>query len=306
LGHNMVRVGRTPYLRVVPQKETFNLDSLPRNPKLPGEGALEELRSLVGLEKVKDLIFEVYAFAEVQKKRERAGLANEKVVLHMIFRGNPGTGKTTIARILGRLLRDAGILEKGHVVEVERADLVGEYIGHTAHRTREQIRKAQGGILFIDEAYSLCRGGEKDFGKECVDCIVKGMEDNAKETVFILAGYPSEMEQFLRSNPGLRSRFPIHLDFPDYSVDELTRIAEMMLRKREYRLSADAASLLEAIVREKKAQEVTPSNARMVRNLIEKAIRRQAVRLIRDKAFTRQDLMMLTARELIEASSTLV
>lgn len=206
-----VRAGRTPYLRVVPHKETFDLESFPLGPKSSSEGALEELKSLVGLEKVKELIYEVYAFAEIQKKRERAGLLNEKVVLHMIFKGNPGTGKTTIARILGRLLHNAGILEKGHVVEVERADLVGEYIGHTAHRTREQIKKAQGGILFIDEAYSLSRGGEKDFGKECVDCIVKGMEDNAKETIFILAGYPSEMEQFLRSNPGLRSRFPIHL-----------------------------------------------------------------------------------------------
>lgn len=301
-----VRAGRTPYLRVVPHKETFDLESFPLGPKSSSEGALEELKSLVGLEKVKELIYEVYAFAEIQKKRERAGLLNEKVVLHMIFKGNPGTGKTTIARILGRLLHNAGILEKGHVVEVERADLVGEYIGHTAHRTREQIKKAQGGILFIDEAYSLSRGGEKDFGKECVDCIVKGMEDNAKETIFILAGYPSEMEQFLRSNPGLRSRFPIHLEFPDYSVEELTRIAELMLRKREYRLSPDAASLLERIVSERRSQEVIPSNARMVRNLIEKAIRRQAVRLVRDKAFTRHDLMLLTARELMEASIALV
>jgi stage V sporulation protein K len=306
LVEDRVRAGRTPYLRVVPHKETFDLESLPLGPRSSSEGALEELKSLVGLEKVKELIYEVYAFAEIQKKRERAGLQNEKVVLHMIFKGNPGTGKTTIARILGRLLHNAGILEKGHVVEVERADLVGEYIGHTAHRTREQIRKAQGGILFIDEAYSLSRGGEKDFGKECVDCIVKGMEDNAKETIFILAGYPSEMEQFLRSNPGLRSRFPIHLEFPDYSVEELTRIAEMMLRKREYRLSADAASLLERIVSERRSQEVVPSNARMVRNLIEKAIRRQAVRLVRDKAFTRHDLMLLTARELMEASIALV
>jgi len=306
LDQNAIKTRRTPYLRVVPQKEAYELEGFSFNQRAQGQSALEELESLVGLEKVKDLIYEVYAFAEVQKKREKIGLASDKVVLHMIFKGNPGTGKTTIARILGKLLRNAGILEKGHVVEVERADLVGEYIGHTAQRTREQIRKAQGGILFIDEAYSLCRGGEKDFGKECVDCIVKGMEDYAKETVFILAGYPAEMEEFLRSNPGLRSRFPIHLEFPDYSVSELTQIAELMLRKREYRLSQDAVDLLEDIIREKKAQEIVPSNARMVRNLIEKAIRRQAVRLVRDRAFTRHDLMMLTARELLEASISLV
>lgn len=310
MGHNTVRAGRTPHLRVVPQavpqKEASGLGGFPLSQRSPVQGALEELESLVGLERVKELIYEVYAFAEVQKKRQKIGLVSDKVVLHMIFKGNPGTGKTTIARILGRLLRDAGLLEKGHVVEVERADLVGEYIGHTAQKTRDQIRKAQGGILFIDEAYSLSRGGEKDFGKECVDCIVKGMEDNARETVFILAGYPSEMEEFLRSNPGLRSRFPIHLEFPDYSVSELTQIAELMLRKREYRLSPDAVALLEDIVREKKDREIVPSNARMVRNLIEKAIRRQAVRLVRDRAFTRHDLIMLTARELMEASVTLV
>jgi stage V sporulation protein K len=305
LSQNLLRTAKSPYLRVVPQVRSSDIDLLPA-PFQSKEGALEELRSLVGLERVKDLIYEVYAFAEIQKKRERAGLVTDKVVLHMVFKGNPGTGKTTIARILGRLLADAGLLEKGHVIEVERADLVGEYIGHTAQRTKEQIKKAQGGILFIDEAYSLSRGGEKDFGKECIDCIVKGMEDNAKETVFILAGYPMEMEQFLRSNPGLRSRFPIHLEFPDYSAEELMQIAEVMLRKREYRLSLEASSMLERIIREKRDVEPVPSNARMVRNLIEKAIRRQAVRLIKDRTFTRQDLVMLTPRELLEASLDVV
>ncbi|QUL99518.1 MAG: AAA family ATPase [Candidatus Fermentithermobacillus carboniphilus] len=218
------------------------------------------------------------------------------------MKGNPGTGKTTVARIIGRLLFEAGLLEKGHVVEVERADLVGEYIGHTAQKTREQIRKALGGILFIDEAYSLARGGEKDFGKECIDCIVKGMEDHSRDMVFILAGYPAEIEQFLRTNPGLRSRFPIHLDFPDYSVEELVQIACLMLQKRDYKLSPEAYGVLENIIREKIETETVPSNARMVRNLIEKAIRRQAVRLVREGAFSRQDLMLITSKELLEAS----
>lgn len=302
---NAVRGMRSPHLRVIPGPSAADFREL--SASLDGKpGAIEELNSLIGLSQVKNLVYEIFAYTEIQKKREKAGLLNEKAVLHMVFKGNPGTGKTTIARIVGRLLFEAGLLQKGHVVEVERADLVGEYVGHTAQRTRDQIRKAQGGILFIDEAYSLCRGGDKDFGKECVDCIVKGMEDAARDTVFILAGYPLEMEQFLRSNPGLRSRFPIHLEFPDYSVEELMKIAELMLRKREYRLSPDALSVLEGIVRDKMIEETVPANARLVRNLVEKAIRRQAVRLLRDKSFTRTDLMLLTAWELIEAANDVI
>lgn len=268
-----------------------------------GESALDELNSLIGLSHVKDLVFEIYAFSEVQKRRAKAGLLGDGTILHMVFKGNPGTGKTTIARIIGKLLFEAGLLDKGHVVEVERADLVGEYIGHTAQKTREHMRRALGGILFIDEAYSLARGGEKDFGKECIDCIVKGMEDHAKDVVVILAGYPGEMERFLRTNPGLRSRFPIHLSFPDYTVDELAQIACLMLKKRDYRLSDDSHILIQNIFSERLDQESVPSNARMVRNLIEKAIRRQAVRLVRDSYFSRQDLMLITARDLLEAST---
>ena len=298
---SIARAPRGPHLVVVPQAQPVDLREIPR-PAQNKESALDELNSLVGLTQVKNLVFEIYAYSEVRKKREKAGLSNENTVLHMVFKGNPGTGKTTVARIIGRLLFEAGLLQKGHLVEVERADLVGEYVGHTAQRTREQIRKAQGGILFIDEAYSLVRGGEKDFGKECIDCLVKGMEDNANDTVFILAGYPSEMEQFLRSNPGLRSRFPIHLDFPDYTVEDLLKIADLMVRKRDYRFSDDARATLEDIVKDKMSRETIPSNARLVRNLIEKAIRRQAVRLVREKCFTRQDLMLITSRELLEAA----
>ena len=266
------------------------------------QSALEELNALIGLSHVKELIFEIYAFSEIQKRRGKAGLAEENTILHMIFKGNPGTGKTTIARILGRLLFEGGLLPKGHIIEVERADLVGEYIGHTAQKTREHIRKALGGILFIDEAYSLARGGEKDFGKECIDCIVKGMEDHAQQMVFILAGYPKEMEHFLSTNPGLRSRFPIHLSFPDYTIDELVQIAGLMLEKREYRLSHESHTVLKNIIREKISQERIPSNARMVRNLVERAIRRQAVRLVKEGSFSRKDLMLITPRELLETS----
>jgi stage V sporulation protein K len=292
---------RGPNLRLIQEKGPVDFSQVP-GVNLGKESVLEELNSLVGLTKVKELIFEIYAFAEVQKRRERLGLSTQKTVLHMIFKGNPGTGKTTIARIIGKLLHEAGLLEKGHVVEVERADLVGEYIGHTAQKTKEQIRKAQGGILFIDEAYSLCRGGDKDFGKECIDCIVKGMEDHAKETVFILAGYPTEMEYFVRSNPGLRSRFPIHLDFPDYSLQELMKIADLMLKQRDYRLSMESRTTLQEIISRQMRTESVPSNARMVRNIIERSMRRQAVRLIRANSFTRQDLIMIAPEELLEAS----
>ncbi len=311
-GINIAVHGNRPVLRVVSTRgarlyeDTKTQDRLfkgfSKSSHFLGESALEELNSLVGLSHIKELIFEIYAFSEVQKRRSKAGLAQENTILHMIFKGNPGTGKTTIARILGRLLFQGGLLAKGHVVEVERADLVGEYIGHTAQKTRESIRKALGGILFIDEAYSLARGGEKDFGKECIDCIVKGMEDHAKDMVFILAGYPREIESFLNTNPGLRSRFPIHLSFPDYTVDELVKIACLMLKKREYRLADGLLPLLENIIKEKIEQETIPSNARMVRNLIEKAIRRQAVRLVSDGSFSRQDLMLITSRELLESS----
>lgn len=191
------------------------------------EEALRELNSLIGLHKVKEIIYEIYAFSQLQMKRKKEGLATDSIVLHMIFKGNPGTGKTTVARILGKLLKGMGVLEKGHVVEVERADLVGEYIGHTAHRVRENVKKALGGILFVDEAYSLARGGEKDFGKEAIDTLVKEMEDNRNKFILILAGYKHEMEYFLNTNPGLRSRFPIQIDFPDYTIEELLQIAEI-------------------------------------------------------------------------------
>ena len=179
---------------------------------------------------MKKLVRELQAFLEIQRRRTEARLVAQPVALHMVFKGNPGTGKTTVARVLGRIFHVMDVLPKGHLVECERADLVGQYIGHTAQRTREYIQKAMGGVLFIDEAYSLARGGEKDFGKEAIDTLVKAMEDHKDEFVVILAGYRAEMEFFLASNPGLRSRFPIHMEFPDYTCDELLQIAALHVR----------------------------------------------------------------------------
>lgn len=264
-------------------------------------GALEELHGLTGLGRVKALISELQAFLEVQKRRKAAGLRTEPQSLHMVFRGNPGTGKTTVARLVARLFKEMGLLEKGHLVEVERADLVGEYIGHTAQRVREQVKRALGGVLFVDEAYSLARGGEKDFGREAIDALVKAMEDHRHNLVLILAGYRDEMEGFLQKNPGLRSRFPIHIDFPDYSADELVRIAEGMAADRDYRLSEEARRRLWEILSSPSGRvHGAEGNARFVRNLIERAVRRQAVRLVEGREWSggREALMLLLPADL--------
>ncbi|GAW91484.1 stage V sporulation protein K [Calderihabitans maritimus] len=260
---------------------------------------LKELDDLIGLTEIKDLVKEIVAYVEIQKIRAKERLATEPTVLHMIFRGNPGTGKTTVARIIGKLFKELGVLQKGHLVEVERADLVGEYIGHTAQKTREQVKRAMGGILFIDEAYSLARGGEKDFGKETIDVLVKAMEDHKNNLILILAGYKEEMDWFLRTNPGLRSRFPIHLDFPDYTIPELMAIAHLMLERRQYKLSPEAETELEKILRKEAIFGHEHSgNARLVRNIIEKAIRRQAVRLVQEEKLTRQELMSINLEDI--------
>jgi stage V sporulation protein K len=264
------------------------------------QAIMNELDQLIGLRQVKTLVKEIYAFIQIQQKRQTVKLATEPIVMHMIFKGNPGTGKTTVARILARLLREMGVLTKGHLIEVERADLVGEYIGHTAQKTRDHVKKALGGILFIDEAYSLARGGEKDFGKEAIDTLVKAMEDHKNDFVLILAGYDYEMETFLRTNPGLPSRFPIVLNFEDYSEHELMQIADLMLRKREYKLSHEASSKLRSHLRTSATDgRRNFSNARMVRNVIERAVRLQAVRLLEAPSPTRDELMRIETEDLV-------
>lgn len=262
---------------------------------------LNELDQLIGLSNVKKLVCEIQAFVEIQKLRQKEKLMYEPMVLHMIFKGNPGTGKTTVARIIGRLFKEINVLPKGHLIEVERADLVGEYIGHTAAKTRDQIKKALGGILFIDEAYSLARGGEKDFGKEAIDSMVASMENNKDNLIIILAGYQDEMDYFLETNPGLRSRFPIHISFPDYSINELMEIADLMLKQRQYIVAPLAHEQLIKILEKQTQQHEHSGNARLVRNLIERAMRHQAVRLVGKKNISRQDLMTIHKEDLTEA-----
>lgn len=255
--------------------------------------------SFVGLDSLKTTIKEIYATILINEKRKEIGLKDSKQVLHMLFKGNPGTGKTTVARTLAKIYYDMNILSKGHFIEAERADLVGEYIGQTAQKTRAIIQKAMGGILFIDEAYSLARGGEKDFGKEAIDTLVKHMEDNHDDFVLILAGYPYEMDRFLTFNPGLESRFPFILEFDNYEADQLMEIASRMAKEREYDLSREASRELRNHLYQKLYEKNRNfSNARYVRNVIERAIRMHAVRLLKQNSHTPKDLMLLTGNDL--------
>lgn len=260
----------------------------------------EAFSSFVAMDEIKTTIKQVYATLVINEKRRELGITSNKQVLHMLFKGNPGTGKTTIARKLAELYYNLGILSKGHFIEAERADLVGEYIGQTAQKTRAIIQKAMGGILFIDEAYSLARGGEKDFGKEAIDTLVKHMEDHNNDFVLILAGYSNEMDRFLRINPGLESRFPFILDFSDYKLEELMEIARRIVFKREYRMSREAELKLKSYLYKKlSTNQINFSNARNVRNLIEKAIRLHAYRLVQMENYHPDTLVELTAEDMV-------
>lgn len=287
---------------ILEKNETREVNSTKQETEKP-EDIMKELNELIGLHSVKKLVLEIQAFVKIQQIRRKQGLLAEPLVLHMIFKGNPGTGKTTVARLLGKMFKQINILQKGHTVEVERADLVGEYIGHTAQKTRQQISKAIGGILFIDEAYSLARGGSRDFGKEAIDTLVKAMEDQKNNFIVILAGYKDEMEWFLDTNPGLRSRFPIIINFDDYSIEELMQIAKKMAKNREYRLTSRASQKLKEILlrNQKEPNFGKMGNARLVRNILEKAIRQQALRLANKKGnITKEDLVYIRIEDLAE------
>ncbi|WP_066173222.1 stage V sporulation protein K [Bacillus marinisedimentorum] len=260
----------------------------------------EKLDGLVGLSEMKTNVKEIYAWLNMCQKREALGLKTGRQSMHMLFKGNPGTGKTTVARLLAELFAELNVLSKGHLIEAERADLVGEYIGHTAQKTRDLVKKAQGGILFIDEAYSLARGGEKDFGKEAIDTLVKSMEDHKDTFILILAGYSNEMEHFLSLNPGLPSRFPIVIDFPDYTVSQLLEIAGKMMEERQYVFSGEAEHKLKEHLKQLQvgAAGEAFSNARYIRNIIEKSIRAHAMRLLMDEQADKTELMTVRSHDL--------
>ena len=243
---------------------------------------LSELdNSLIGLEPVKTRIRETASLLLVDKAREKLGLMNESPTLHMSFSGNPGTGKTTVALKIANLLFRLGYVRKGHLVSVTRDDLVGQYIGHTAPKTKEVLKKAMGGVLFIDEAYYLYRPeNERDYGQEAIEILLQVMENNRDDLVVVLAGYKDKMDKFFESNPGFRSRIAHHIDFPDYSKKELLEIAEVMISDMNYKLNDDSRSALAEYINLRREQPHF-ANARSIRNAIDRARLRQANRVFK-------------------------
>ena len=240
-----------------------------------------EMDKIVGLKEIKDYILSLEKNYKVQEMRKAQGLPVSNVSMHMIVTGNPGTGKTTIARLVSKYLKAIGVLSGGQLVEVSRGDLVGKYVGHTAPLTMQVIKSAIGGVLFIDEAYSLYRGKDDSFGLEAIDTLVKGMEDNRDDLIVILAGYTKEMATFLTANSGLQSRFPNIIEFPDYSGEELTEIAQINATSRGYRLSEDAkAALLDYFCVVQAMDDRSSGNGRLARNVIESAILAQSRRVL--------------------------
>jgi probable Rubsico expression protein CbbX len=265
------------------ERATFDLDALYRESNV-GD-ALDALdRELVGLSPVKSRVREIAALLLVEKLRRAVGLQAEPPPLHMSFTGNPGTGKTTVAMRMASILHGLGYVRKGQLVAVTRDDLVGQYIGHTAPKTKEVLKRAMGGVLFIDEAYYLFRPeNERDYGQEAIEILLQVMENQRDDLVVVFAGYKDRMDRFFSSNPGMASRVAHHIDFPDYSEEELFAIAELMLDRMQYVLSDDAAVALREYIALRKAQPRF-SNARSIRNALDRARLRQANRLFERRA----------------------
>jgi probable Rubsico expression protein CbbX len=269
---------------------------------------LDELdRELVALAPVKQRIREIAALLVIDRLRESMGLSAERPSLHMCFTGNPGTGKTTVARLLAQMYRSMGLLRKGHLVEVDRAGLVGQYVGLTAVKTDRVVRKALDGVLFVDEAYALSREAERlDFGDEAIETLLKRMEDNRHRLVVIVAGYPRLMRRFLESNPGLRSRFSREIEFPDYSTDDLVEIFRRFATEAEYALGEGAEESLRAIFHNAERDE-SFGNARFARTLFEQSLNAQALRLGTGdvEQLSHTQLMELTPEDLVAGARSL-
>ncbi len=269
------------------------------------QAVLDKLdRELVGLAPVKQRIREIAALLLVEKARRSMGLETGAPTLHMSFTGNPGTGKTTVALRMAEILKNLGYIRQGHLISVTRDDLVGQYIGHTAPKTREIIKKAMGGVLFIDEAYYLYKPeNERDYGQEAIEILLQVMENQRDDLVVILAGYANRMEVFFQSNPGFRSRIAHHLDFPDYSEKELLSIAQLMVAAQHYVLTPEAEKVLkDYIPRRMKMPHF--ANARSMRNALDRAKLRQANRLFGRKdrtKLTRKDLTTIEAEDLLQS-----
>lgn len=263
-------------------------------PKENIEDLKKELNEYIGLENIKNEVNNLINLVTVQNLRKEHGLKTNDISLHMVFSGNPGTGKTMVARLMARIYRSLGILSKGHLVEVDRSGLVAGFVGQTAIKTADVIKKAIGGVLFIDEAYALTNKTGNDFGQEAVDTLLKAMEDNRENLIVIVAGYTELMKQFVKSNPGLESRFNRFLHFEDYSVQELYDIFILRCNKSAYTLSDEAKPLLMEVLKWEKENNDTFGNARGVRNLFENIVVEQANRLANTKDIDKQTLMLIS------------
>ena len=261
------------------------------------ENLVAELEGYIGLANIKQEVKNLINMVKIHKLREENGLPTEDLSLHMVFSGNPGTGKTTVARIMARIYHSLGILSKGQLVEVDRSGLVAGYVGQTALKTKKAIDKALGGVLFIDEAYALNGGAENDFGQEAIDTVLKAMEDHRDDLVVIVAGYTDLMEDFIHSNPGLESRFNRFLEFEDYTLDEMMGIFRMRCSKGKYTLAPDAEGEVRQFIAVENTHPETFGNARGVRNLFERVLVHQSNRLAGMESVTKDDLMLLTAED---------
>lgn len=268
------------------------------------EALKKELNEYIGLGSIKREVNNLINMATVHKMRREHGLPTVDMSLHMVFTGNPGTGKTMIARLMARIYRSLGILSKGQLVETDRSGLVAGFVGQTAQKTAEVIEKAKGGVLFIDEAYALNGSGQNDFGQEAIDTLLKAMEDNREDLVVIVAGYDQLMENFIRSNPGLESRFNRYLHFDDYSVDEMCQILEMQLKKHQYTLDEEGKRAARDYIEASNTHTISFGNARGVRNIFERLLVQQANRLAGQQGVTVEDLMTITAADVQKTRET--
>jgi probable Rubsico expression protein CbbX len=259
---------------------------------------------LVGLAPVKSRIREIAALLLIDKLRRNLGISSANPGLHMSFTGSPGTGKTTVGLKMSDILYKLGYIKKGHLLTVTRDDLVGQYIGHTAPKTKEVLKKAMGGVLFIDEAYYLYKpDNDRDYGSEAIEILLQVMENQRDELVVILAGYKEPMDKFYESNPGLSSRIANHIDFPDYTVEELVQIAKLMLQDQQYQLTPDAEVALTRYIQKRKEKPLF-ANARSVKNALDRARMRQANRIFdsRGQVLTKKELVNLEASDLLQSS----
>lgn len=260
-----------------------------------------ELNELIGLDGIKKEVNNLINMVTVHKLRRQHGLKSVDMSLHMVFSGNPGTGKTTIARMMARIYRSLGVLSKGQLVEVDRSGLVAGYVGQTAAKTTKVIESALGGVLFIDEAYSLTSKSENDFGAEAVDTLLKVMEDHREDLVVIVAGYDGLMDDFVHSNPGLESRFNRYMHFDDYSVEEMLQILDLQLKKGQYTLEEDAKAAAREYIEASNTSSISFGNARGVRNIFEKLLVEQANRLSCTENVTKEQLMNITKEDVLSA-----